>query len=372
MRQFLFIVTLLPSYFKKDRDQNILLTRVSAYIFPTFIYPQHQRIPMKPRYLTLLLPLILFSCKTRKLAQPASANIIYKAPANFRIVGYLIGAQITNGQASNFDVSRVNYLNVFFNKPGWDGKFRRLPHLDSIVTAAHSHHVKVLATIGNALDMSLLADSCSAGLIDSMVKSVADLKLDGIDVDLEGKSIDKDYEGFVTALAAALKPKGLLLTAAIATWESPTISDKALACFDCMNIMTYDATGPWNIKEPGPHSPYAMAVADLDFWTIKRHIPKEKLDLGLPFYGYGFEPLKVSEYTYTKVVSIYPGSEQVDSVIVTPANIIYYNGIPTIKKKTAYALQNAGGVMIWELMSDAGGPKSLLNAVDEVANQVNK
>jgi chitinase len=323
-------------------------------------------------YLTLLLPLILFNCKTRKLAQPTTNNIIYKAPANFRIVGYLIREQIANGQASSFDVSRVNYLNVFFNTPGWDGKFKHLPHLDSIVTAAHNNHVKVLATIGNAMDLSMIADSCSAGLIDSMVQSVINLKLDGIDVDLEGKSINKDYEGFVAALAAALKPKGLLLTAAIATWESPTISDKALACFDFMNIMTYDATGPWNIKERGPHSPYSMAITDLDFWTIKRHIPKERLDLGLPFYGYGFEPLKVSDYSYNKIASTYPGAEQVDSLVITRANIIYYNGIPTIKKKTAYALQNAGGVMVWQLMSDAEGPKSLLNAVDEVANPGNK
>jgi chitinase len=318
--------------------------------------------------LALCLAIILFSCKTRKLAVYPVTDIIYKAPANFRVVGYLIGGQIANGHANNFDVSRINYLNIFFNAPGWNGKFKHISHLDSMVTAAHNNHVKVLATIGNSMDMSMINDSCQAGLIDSMVQSVMDLKLDGIDVDLEGNYINKDYEGFVGALSAALKPKGLLLTAAIATWESPTLTDKALSYFDFVNIMTYDATGPWNIKERGPHSPYSMAIADLDFWTNKRHLPKEKLDLGLPFYGYGFEPLKVSEYTYTKVVDIYPGAEKVDSVIVTPTNTIYYNGIPTIKKKTAYAMQNAGGVMIWELMSDANGSKSLLNAVDEVAD----
>ena len=320
--------------------------------------------------LLLCVPVILLSCKTRKLASQPVANVIYKAPANFRVVGYLLSGQFVNGSACSFDVSRVNYLNVFFNRPGFDGKFRDVPHLDSMVTAAHSHNVKVLATIGNAIDMDMISDSCRTGWIDSLVTSVMALHLDGIDVDLEGEGghINKDYEGFVNALSVALKAKGLLLTAAIATWESQLLSDKALSCFDFLNIMTYDATGPWNIKDRGPHSPYSMAISDLAFWTNKRHIPKEKLNLGLPFYGYGFEPTYVREFNYRTLIRRYPGAEQSDSLVLKPDTVLYYNGIATIKRKTQYALQNAGGVMIWELMSDADGPKSLLNAVDEVAD----
>jgi chitinase len=42
----------------------------------------------------------------------------------------------------------------------------------------------------------------------------------------------------------------------------------------------------------------------------------------------------------------------------------YYNGWPTIKKKLSYALQKkAGGVMIWQLLGDAGGEYSLLKAI---------
>ena len=47
-------------------------------------------------------------------------------------------------------------------------------------------------------------------------------------------------------------------------------------------------------------------------------------------------------------------------------------GIPTIKKKTAFAMQNAGGVMIWELLEDAPDEKSLLRVVDSVANPGNR
>jgi len=319
----------------------------------------------------LVLPLWWAGCKKdgdNKVIIPPPIKVpdtTYKAPANFRVVGYMLSGEIAKGNATSFDVSRLTYLNVFFNGPGTNGKFRDIPHLDSMITAAHQHNVKVIATIGNGVSLTLLTDTSRANFIDSLVSSVVALQLDGIDVDLEGDHINKDYEGFVGDLSAALKVKGKLMTAAIATWESATLSDKALSYFDFLNIMTYDATGPWNIKERGPHSPYSMAVSDLDFWTNKRHIPKEKLNLGLPFYGYGFEPTIVNEYSYKKIVELFPNSEQADSIAVTPANTIYYNGIPTMKKKTAFAMQNAGGVMIWELMGDADADKSLLNAIDK-------
>lgn len=314
-------------------------------------------------YLAFVFILLLFnfSCKTRKLAQTAAI----KAPANFRVVGYMLSGAIAKGEVNNFDITRLTCLNVFFNGPGKDGRFKDIPHLDSVIAVAHKHNVKVIATIGNGVSLSLLTDTNRANFIDSLVSSAIALQLDGIDVDLEGDHISADYESFVGDLSAALKAKGKLMTAAIATWESKTLSDKALSYFDFLNVMTYDATGPWNLKEPGPHSPYSMAVADLDFWTNTRHIAKERLNLGLPFYGYGFEPAKATEYKYKQILQHYPGSEQADSIIVTPQNIIYYNGIPTIKKKTAYAMQNAGGVMIWELMSDGDGAKSLLNAINQ-------
>ena len=315
--------------------------------------------------LMLIVPLLIMGCKARKTAsQPVVSTI--KAPANFKVVGYLLSGEIANGKAGQFDVSKLTHLNIFFNGTDTSGKFRHLPHLDSTIAAAHKNHVIVLGTIGNAINMKFITDSCRAKFIDSLLSSLHELSLDGIDVDLEGDHIDKDYEGFVGALSIALKSHGKLMTAAIATWESAQLTDKALTYFDFLNIMTYDATGPWNLKQPGPHSPYSMAISDMDFWTKTRGIAKERLTLGLPFYGYGFGPDIQREFHYAQIVSTYPGAEKLDTVAVTPGNIIYYNGIPTIKQTISFALQTAGGVMIWELMQDADGDKSLLKVVDEV------
>ncbi len=281
-----------------------------------------------------LLLLITVSCKTRKLISSAlPAPVIYKAPANFRVVGYLLSGEVANGRAAGFDLSRVNYLNIFFNGQTAQHKLRHVPHLDSIIKAAHNLHVTVLASIGNGTYLPLLADSSRAGFIDSLMSSLAELHLDGIDVDLEDSSINKNYEAFIGDLSAALKPKGKLLTAAVATWESVKFTDKALSYFDFLNIMTYDETGPWRLNEPGPHSPYSMALTDLDFWTNKRGVPKDKLNLGLPFYGYGFGPDIKREFHYHEIVKMYPGSENADQITVSPGNVIYYNKrIPTIKE----------------------------------------
>jgi len=309
---------------------------------------------------------LLTNCTTRRLTKPDVVATAIKTPPGFRVVGYLLSGEIAKGKTSNLDVSKLTYLDIFFNAVDSVGRFKHLPHLDSTIAAAHKTHVIVTGSIGNAVSLSLLTDTNRAKFIDSLVSSIVALKLDGVDVDLEGPSINNNYEGFVNDLSAALHSKGKIISAAIATWESVKLTDKALACFDFLNVMTYDATGPWNLKEPGPHSPYSFAVSDLDFWTNTRHIAKGKLNLGLPFYGYGFGPDIQREFDYRQIVNTYPGAEKTDSVNVSAGNVIYYNGIPTIKQKTTFALQNAGGVMMWELMEDADGDKSLLNVVDEV------
>jgi len=250
-----------------------------------------------------------------------------------------------------------------------------LAGLDQVVAAAHAKNVKVLVSIGGgsapAYYSSLLADSMRTTVINNIVQFMTDNQFDGVDVDLEGALIDNNYEAFITGLSTALKPKSKLLTAAIATAYQSQYSDKALALMDFVNVMSYDKTGPWNPSNPGQHSPYDMAVSDLSYWNGTRGIPKAKLNLGVPFYGYGFGTNAPSSISFGDIVTQYPGAENTDQVTVNGGGIIYYNGVPTIESKTTLALNNAGGIMIWQLMQDAGGSKSLLNAINVTINSSN-
>jgi hypothetical protein len=92
--------------------------------------------------------------------------------------------------------------------------------------------------------------------------------------------------------------------------------------------------------------------------------------LGVPFYGYGYGPELTSKavtMTYNDIVATFSGAELVDQWTMPDGKIIYYNGIPTIKKKTLLAREKASGIMIWQILGDAPGELSLLGAISQTA-----
>lgn len=289
-------------------------------------------------------------------------------PARFRVVGYLpYQGNLLDG-ANAIDMSKITHLNIAFINPDADGNFTADPNLQKVVILAHSQNVQVLAAIAGgsppAYFSKLMEPEMQAKVIANLVKFTQDNNLDGVDVDIEQSLINSNYESFVTSLAAKLKAKGKLTTAAVASVYAASYSDRSLAVFDFINVMSYDKTGPWNPANPGQHSPYTMGVEDLAYWGGTRGITKEKLNLGVPFYGYGFGANAPADLAFSAIVAAYPGSENQDQVTVPGGGIVYYNGIPIIKSKTRLALQNAGGVMIWQLLQDAKGPNSLLGTID--------
>jgi chitinase len=315
----------------------------------------------------------LSGCKKSEAKIPSPAD---NESSGFRVVGYIRDNNVTDGSAAGVDLSKINYLNIAFFNPDQNGNFSALSGLNAIVVSAHAKNVKVLASIGGGLApayySTLLSGSMRADFVSKIMNLVSDGQLDGIDVDLEGERIDGNYEAFITELSARLKTSGKLLTAAIATAYKSQYSDKALSLMDFINVMSYDKTGPWNPANPGQHSPYDMAVSDLDYWTNTRGIPKAKLSLGVPFYGYGFGTNAPSDISFGDIVTQYPGAESTDQVTVDGGGIIYYNGLPTIKSKTTLALKKAGGIMIWQLMQDASGGNSLLNAINITISPASK
>ncbi len=289
--------------------------------------------------------------------------------AKFRVVGYLRynDKLLTDAKALAFD--KITHLNIAFVNPDSAGNFKVSPQLAQVAALAHHHGLKILASIagGNppAYFSKLLAQGRQAAFIAGLTALAVNNNLDGIDVDIEQSLINADYEAFVTGLAAALHARHKMITAAIATMYRDSYTDKALQQFDFINIMSYDKTGPWKPERPGPHAPYQMAADDLTYWTTVRSIAQEKLNLGLPFYGYGFGRNAPAEIIFRDIIAQYPQAQSLDEIAVPGGGIIYYNGIPTIRAKTRLALSAAGGIMIWELSQDADGSSSLLKVVDE-------
>jgi GH18 family chitinase len=276
---------------------------------------------------------------------------------------------------SHVPFDKLTHINLWFLNSDSLGNFTQdLSALAPFINAAHARKVKVLFSIGGGSPQpqyhALLKKDKRTGFIDSLVAVVLKYNLDGIDVDLEGSAIDENYEGFVTDLAAALRSRKKLITAAVAVFYKDALTDKALAQFDFVNVMSYDHTGPWRPEKPGPHATYAHAVADLEYFAVERAMPKEKLVLGVPFYGYGFDPegkAPAVSMNYSDIVTGFPGAEASDELKMPDGKILYYNGIATIKQKATLAKQKASGIMIWQVKGDARNNNSLLRTIHEVA-----
>lgn len=319
-----------------------------------------QSLPAK--YKALLLVILLGSVGLLACAQQK----------DFRIIGYLMVSRNGLAKAQQINMRQITHLNLVFINPDSTGKFTNNTDVPKIIALAHKFHVKVLMSIGGgnipAYLPGLLADDKRQAFINSIVNEAVKQDYDGVDVDLEGDAVNNYYSAFVTELADALSAKHKLITAAVATWYAKSVTDSALAKFDFINIMSYDKTGPWEPAKAGPHSPYEMAVADIEYWRDTRRVAAEKLNLGLPFYGYGFGPNNTtSDFNYRDIVNRYPGAENKDEVKLANGQTGYYNGLVTIKKKTMFARQQTGGVMIWELSQDATGNLSLLKAINDIA-----
>ncbi|MEP6682461.1 MAG: glycosyl hydrolase family 18 protein [Parafilimonas sp.] len=295
----------------------------------------------------------------------------------FKIVGYYSLKYAMEKSVADVPFNKLTHINLFFLNPDTKGKFKQnLSALVPFIQCAHADNVKVLFSIcgggKHAYYANLLKDSSRKIFINNLVNLVMKYNADGIDNDIEGSDIDENYDNFSVELATALHQHNKLFTAAIAIYFKDDYTNKALAQYDFLNLMSYDHTGAWAPKKPGPHSTYEQAIDDLNYFRNVRGIPKDKITLGVPFYGYGFGPkhqTRAVTMNYNDIVNTYPGSELKDEFDMGDGTILYYNGMNTIKQKTMLAEHDASGIMIWQLSGDADSSKSLLNEINDVIKE---
>ena len=303
-------------------------------------------------------------------------TLYVNANAQFKIVGYVRPRANMVAEVKTIDLSALTHLNVAFINPDTSGMFKDMPQLDTVVQLAHAKNVKVLLSCGGGSRQKyyykLLKQPYRTALVKNFTAFVKKYKLDGIDVDLEGDDIDDNYEDFVIELKSALGKKKLL-TAALAFYTRKRISDEALKQMDFINMMAYDKTGPWRANDFGQHSPISYALDHLNYWSNERNVPKDKLVIGVPFYGYGFGDMPSKNRFYREmgwkdIIKTFPNDMDNDEVVL-PNNggSIFYNGKKTIKEKTELAMKQAGGIMIWQLMHDTADDNSLLKLIKQTS-----
>ena len=152
---------------------------------------------------------------------------------------------------------------------------------------------------GSKYSTMLASPALRSGFVTAAVQFLEEHGFDGLDLDYEyPTAADKPhFAAWVTELKAALQPRGLLLTAAVAAsaakidagYDVPAISQ----ALDFINVMAYDLHGSWEATADH-HSPLAARPSDggsgLDVqsvmaaWT-SRGAPAAKLAMGVPLYG---------------------------------------------------------------------------------------
>jgi GH18 family chitinase len=295
-----------------------------------------------------------------------------KAPAvdgtnNFKVIGYF-----PNWAGDVIDEMRwdkLTHVNYAFAIPTKEGEIRDLGDktlVDKLIKTAHDNNVKVGLSVGGwsyndellegTFVLATNTDEKCKLLADNILKCIDDYGFDGVDMDWEypreGIST-KQYEYFMTFLRQGLTMRNKYLTAAVVGNGSTAYgqSDYILDMLDWINVMAYDGD-----EGPG-HSPYSYAVQCGEYWLNNRDVKPNKVVLGVPFYE------RPGWSSYSDIVANDVSASAIDSTQYN-GKTIYYNGLPTMEKKTSWACENVGGIMIWEITEDSKDDElSLLNQI---------
>ena len=294
-------------------------------------------------------------------AQTASEAAVL--PNGFKSVGYMPS---WSGSASSIQYSKLTHINYAFVLPNGNGSLTGVEDpgkLQQIVSLGHSNNVKVQIAIGgwnDGNDSGFEQMAANAGTRTTFVNNVVNLvnqyNLDGVDIDWEypdpGTS-GNNFTALMSQLSTAMHSRGKILTAAVVSGGGTAqgVQPAVFGYVDFLNIMTYDGGSP--------HANYDWAIANVNEWK-SRGLPASKAVLGVPFYS------RPGYYTYSQIVGMNANNANVDCVTISGAQQCY-NGVPTVRRKTQWAMANAGGMMNWELSQDTGGSTSLVSAIYEVA-----
>ena len=304
--------------------------------------------------------IILFGCNNK-----VSESVDFNRSA--KVIGYLPFHRFD--QSANIEYCKLTHLNLSFANPNTSGDLIAEP-IGNIVNDACSANPKIkvfISLAGGTSDSQIIKnwsnlidkEANRPAFIAKIVDYVLINNLDGVDVDLEWDLVTEGYSEFVIALNTALDSHEKMLTAALPNNTRFTnITNEALNVFDFINIMAYDATGPWAINNPGQHSSLQYSKDGVNFWKSYVNISANRLTLGVPFYGYNFGVNPVSSVTFQQVVAQNSTLSDLDQF-----EEIYYNGRKTIEAKVELAKNEVGGIMIWELGQDSFNEYSLLSTI---------
>lgn len=285
-------------------------------------------------------------------------------------------------QSFKDNVDSINVISPFWYHLNDDGTLvpPKNGENQEIIKFAKDNNIPIIPTISNSFngdrvsgiinDPEIKKDS-----IQNIIDVIQKFDYDGIDIDYEGlHSEDKDaFTNFIKDLREELNHYNKKLTIAIQAKSYPALikyGDRgqdwpALAQHvDEFRIMTYDYG--WSGSIPRPVAPYYWVEEVIEYAVDQ--MPREKIFVGVPFYGYGWSEGAFSSYTYSTIELIldkYGVDFQYDPETKTnrlfyisefdqrdpkvPYEVWFENHVSLKPKLELVEKYDLGGIAIWRL-----------------------
>jgi len=315
-------------------------------------------------YVSILLFLLISACK--KDADAFTPEPAPKGPALF-VAGYL-----PYWGMGNFDTSALPYLDriyYFSVAPDVDGSFlmpdRDVQNLLSLGELARANTCELYLVVGGWYEsetIHLMASTAEKrqAYITELVKVCKAYQLDGVDLDWENYPYPFDIDDFVSLveeLSSALQAANLGFTVALDKLHY-NLATQIIDEVDAINLMLYGM-----LDENGNHSTMTHMVEGIAPF-LSNDIPKEKLIVGVPFYGK--RPYKEGDSSARAITYRYIVEKASPASSLNRYLNYSYNGPSLIKSKVQYLRsRRVYGIMSWELSQDVNytSPYSLLQGM---------
>jgi len=324
-------------------------------------------------------------------------NCAYSEPV---IAGYYPSWIKTEFPAQNIAVDNLTHVLHAFVKPNTNGSL----NYDSdflyplLNTRVHSAGKKILVALGgwggSAGFPSMAANKQSRDNFVSIITAFCiNNNYNGIDIDWEHPANAVDRENLVSLVKELRKAfdesgKELLITMAVTagSWNGQWIDYNSLIEFiDWFGCMTYDFHGSWT-DHAGHNSPLYSPPSDhcgsvdagFKYLNLTRKVPKEKILIGIPFYGKEFNASQLygpstggeKTFRYNEIIPLINNGWTYywDNISMVPylintgqTKLITFDDTLSVRLKCDYAREKGlAGVMIWALGYDVVGNRQLL------------
>jgi len=278
----------------------------------------------------------ILSTKVEIYASKASDN---KNEYRFNMSYIYFGS--TNGYINSVDKTKdtLDEISPNYFELNSNGSLKLTYKIDiDFIEEMHSRNIRVVPFLSNHWDYQLgrAALNNRIELVKQIVKAIEYYNLDGVNVDLENlKESDRnDYTDFVKRLRENL-PSDKIVAVAVAPnpwginkgWQG-SYDYKALGEYsDYLMIMAYDEHYEGGIA--GPVASYDFVENSIKY--ALKYVPKEKIVLGLPFYGRMWKQgdivggQGVSLTTINALIERYNGKVYFDNNYKSPKAVITIN-----------------------------------------------